>query len=121
MKTGVRNMNRSDLQQISRTICKVVQAGNLRKYRRQISSSMLAMLLLGANTQAQSQARAQVQSPGQAGDWQAVQHLTPGTEISVKTQRHYRCVVEEVTEDELVCGAPDRKSTRLNSSHGYIS
>lgn len=69
---------------------------------------MLAMLLLGANTQAQSQARAQVQSPGQAGDWQAVQHLTPGTEISVKTQRHYRCVVEEVTEDELVCGAPGR-------------
>src|SRR5689334_10963895 len=108
MKTGVRNMNRSDLRQIFRTICKVVQAANLKKCSRQISSSMLAMLLLGGNTQAQSQARVQVQSPGQAGDWRAVQNLTPGTEISVKTQRRYRCVVEKVTEDELVCEAHGR-------------
>jgi hypothetical protein len=32
----------------------------------------------------------------------------PATEISVKTQRRYRCVVEEVTEDELVCEARGR-------------
>jgi hypothetical protein len=101
-------MNRSDLRQIFRTICKVVQAANFKKCSRQISSSMLAMLLLGGNTQAQSQARVQVQSPGQAGDWRAVQNLTPGTEISVKTQRRYRCVVEKVTEDELVCEAHGR-------------
>jgi len=61
------------------------------------------MLFLGANIWAQSQARAQVQSTGQARDWQAVKNLSPGTEIFVKTQRRYRCVVEEVTDDELVC------------------
>lgn len=101
-------MNRSELRQIFRTICKVVLAANLRKCMRQISSSMLAMLLLGMNTQAQSQAHAQVQSPELDGDWQTVRNLMPGTEISVKTQRRYRCVVEEVTVDELVCEAHGR-------------
>src|SRR5262245_56065989 len=98
-------MNRSDLRQVFRTNCKVVQAANLRNCRRQISSLMLAMLLLGTNTKAQSQSPVQVQSAGQAGDWQAVRSLMPGTEISVKTQRRYRCAVEQVTEDELVCEA----------------
>lgn len=105
---GVKNMNRSEFRQIFRTICKVVQAANLRKHRRQISSSILAVLLLGTSIQAQSQARAQVQSSGQAGDWRAVKDLMPGTEILVKTQHRYRCFVEEVTEDELVCEAHGR-------------
>jgi len=101
-------MNRSELRQVFRTICKVGQRANLRKCRRQISSLVLAILLFETSTQAQAQAQAQVRSPGKAGDWRAVHKLQPGTEISVKTQRHYRCYVEEVTEDELVCEAHGR-------------
>jgi len=96
-------MIQSDLRQISRTICKVVQAANQQKHRRKIYSSMLAMFLLTASAHPQSQARTQLNSPGPAGDWQAVKNLLPGTEIFVKTHRRYRCVVKEVTQDEVVC------------------
>lgn len=98
-------MNRSELRQVFRTICKVVQASNPAKPRRGIWSSMFTVLLLGVSMQAQPQTRPQRNSIGQAGDWRAARNLLPGTEISVKTHHRQRCVVEEVTEDELVCEA----------------
>jgi hypothetical protein len=60
--------------------------------RRQVISSLLSAGLLLASSQAQT------------GDWQAVQDIPPGSEISVKTESgSARCVFENATDTELRC------------------
>ncbi len=108
-------MNCSETRRVFQTGCKLFQAFVSGRRRRQILYSMLAVLLLGASAQAQSQAPAQDRRRGGAGDWSVVKNLMPGTRISVKTHHRYRCLVENVTDDELVCGthAPFRSITLM--------
>ena len=82
-----------------------VQAAGGTELKRQIISLPLALLVVGTTAQAQSQNQARVQTGAQTGDWQVVAHLMPGTEISVKTEHRYHCMVESVTDDELYCKA----------------
>ena len=89
-------MHGSELRKILLTDCKVVPTGTTVRSRRKIIVLLLVALLLGQSAQAQ------LHSP--PGDWQAVKNLLPGTHISVKTQQRYRCSLESVTDDELVCG-----------------
>lgn len=84
-------MNWSKLRKILLTDCRILQALTPRKYKRQIFSSMLVILLFSSNTQAQT------------GEWQAVQSLRPGTRIRVKTLHPVQCVFQRATEDELTC------------------
>jgi hypothetical protein len=44
-------------------------------------------------------------APAQTGDWQIVQHLQPGTKISVRIAGpfHNLCVFEHATDEQLVC------------------
>lgn len=107
-------MHRSEFRKVLLTVCKVVETLLPAKCRRQIFASLLVVLLLIANSQAQGQAPAQVQPQGGGGDWNVVKSLIPGTRISVKTRHRYRCLVEDVTDDEIVCGAHSPfKSIRL--------
>jgi len=73
---------------------RVVQALLPAKCKRQIISSLVVVFLLASNAQAQ------------AGDWQALQHLRPGTRITVKTRHRARCFFTMATDDELVCKPP---------------
>ncbi|HEV2195866.1 MAG TPA: hypothetical protein VGR55_09795 [Candidatus Acidoferrum sp.] len=98
-------MHRSESRRVFPTACRIVQTPLLAKRRRQLFASLLVALLLGANSQAQDQAQAQVQAGERASDWQVVKNLLRGTRIAVKTQHHYRCWAENVTDDELVCEA----------------
>lgn len=69
--------------------------------KRQVVSSLLSAGLLLASSQAQT------------GDWQAVQDIPPGSEISVKTQSgSARCVFENATDTELRCERRLGKSPR---------
>lgn len=104
-------MNWRKFRKVSRTSCKEVQALIPAKGVRQIFSSLIVVLLIALNAQAQTQN--QTQPPARSGDWQTVKHLEPGTRISVKTQSNYRCSIEDVTDDELICGmrAPFREVT----------
>lgn len=102
MEQGVRNMNWHKFWKVSRTGCREVQALIPAKCLRQVLPSLSVVLLLTLTAQAQTQNQTQPQP--RTGDWQAVKSLTPGTRISVKTQRSYRCSVEDVTDDELICG-----------------
>lgn len=110
-------MNESELRKVFRTGCRVVQAPGPARRKRQIVSSMIVVLLLGANAHAQSQIQAQVQTGSQTGDWQVVLALKRGTVISVKAQhqryRRYLCSVEDRTDDQLVCRIHDNRIFRL--------
>ena len=86
-----------ELRKVLLTDCRVVRTGTAARSRRKIIVLLLVGLLLGR--------RAEAQAHAQPRDWQAVKNLMPGTHISVKTQRRYRCSVESVTADELVCRA----------------
>jgi len=98
-------MNWSKSRKVLLTGCRVIRTFVLAKRRRQIISSMLALLLLESNAQAQTQTQtqSQTQTQTQAGDWQAVVNLKPGTRISLKAQHHILCVFQAATDDELVC------------------
>lgn len=93
-------MNENKSRKVLLTGCKVIQAVVPAKRRRHILCVM-CVLLLGSNSLAQSQTQTQTQTV--TGDWVAVRNLMPGTRISVKAQHRYRCSIEEVTDDELVC------------------
>lgn len=67
------------------------------RYRLRIASSLLALLILGSSLWADT------------GDWQAVQNLTIGTLISVKTSRRYPCLFDSATQDDLICKPPDHR------------
>ena len=95
-------MNCRKFRKVSRTSCKKVQALIPAKGVRQIFSSLVVVLMISLNAQAQIQN--QTQAKARTGDWQSVKHVMGGTRISVKTQRRYRCSVEDVTDDELICG-----------------
>lgn len=105
-------MKGSKSRKVFKTTCQVLQAAIPRKRRRAFFASLLVVLLLG-NTRAQGQAEAPV--PSRSGDWQAVKNLMPGTRISVKTGHRYRCVVEGVTDEELLCEAHVPRSFRMNT------
>lgn len=107
-------MNGSKSRKVFKTTCQVLQAAISRKRRRPLFASLLVVLLLG-NTRAQGQAEAPVPSRGRSGDWQAVKNLLPGTRISVKTGHRYRCAVEGVTDEELLCEAHVPRSFRMNT------
>ena len=87
-------MNWPKSRKVFLTGCTVVQALVRAMRKRQIISSLLVVLFLGSNAQAQT------------GDWRAVQNLRPGARIMVKTQHRYPCVFISATEDELFCDAP---------------
>lgn len=104
-------MNWLKFRKVSPTSCKEVQALIPSNGVRRIFSSLVGVLLIALNAQAQTQNQTQPQARN--GDWQTVKHLEPGTRISVKTQSNYRCSVEDVTDDELICGTrtPFREAT----------
>ena len=56
--------------------------------------SMLIIFMFGSSAQAQ------------AGDWQAVMNIKPGTLISVKARHRVRYRFELASPDELVCKPP---------------
>lgn len=68
--------------------------------KQQIFSSTLVMLLLASSVPAQT-GRSSRQA--QLGNWRVVQNLEPGTRITVKARKSYRCSFEYATQDELVC------------------
>lgn len=107
-------MNGSKSRKVFKTTCKVLEAAAPSKGRRAIFPRLLVVLLL-ANTRAQGQAPAEVRSRGQIGNWQAAESLVPGTRVSVKTEHRYRCAVEAVTEEELICEAHVPRSFRRNT------
>jgi uncharacterized protein YcfJ len=65
--------------------------------------SLLAALVLASGAQAQS------------SDWKVVERLNPGTRISVKVKKTYACVVERVTDTELICRSPSRLVRRTRT------
>ena len=95
-------MKLSKLRKVFPTACMVVQALIPANRRRQILSSMIVALLFQSSAQAQ------------AGDWQAVENLKTGSHILVKAQHRYRCSVEGVTEDNLICVGNLPHSSRLS-------
>src|SRR5437879_7032281 len=96
-------MNWSKSRKVFPTLCAVVQALIPAKRKRQIASSMVVALFFGFTAQAQ------------AGDWQAVQNLKPGSYILVKAQHGYRCSVEGATDDELICDGHLPRSLRMST------
>ena len=94
-------MNWTKSRKIFPTACMVLQALIPTKRKRQIISSLLVVLLLGPNAQAQT------------GDWRAVRNLQPGARIMVKTQHRYPCIFVSATEDELFCDVPQHRLTGL--------
>jgi hypothetical protein len=59
-----------------------------------MSSFVLCMILFESSALARS------------ADWQVVQNLQPGTNLSVKARHRYLCFFESATDDELVCETP---------------
>jgi hypothetical protein len=100
-RTGEKAVKLSELGKVFPTACMVVQAFIPTHRQRQIISSVLVALLFESSAHAQT------------GDWQAVENLRTSSYILVKTQRRYRCSVESVTEDNLICVTHLPRSSRL--------
>jgi hypothetical protein len=96
-------MKGSKSRRVFPTRCKIVQAVISAKRRRRILSSalvVLAMFFLGPSALAKKN----------AGDWQVVENLKPGTHVIVKAGHKYSCTVEGATEEELTCWVHLRRS-----------
>jgi hypothetical protein len=94
-------MKLSKLRKVFPTACMVVQALMPANRWRQFFSLIIAGLLLQSSAQAQT------------GDWQAVENLKTGSYILVNAQHRYRCSIESVTDDNLICERRPPHSSRL--------
>lgn len=70
------------------------------RYKQQLISGALVVLLFASSVQAQSGGS---RPQAQTGDWQTVQNLQPGTRLTVKGRKTYSCFFEHATADELIC------------------